>query len=50
MIALPALAAEKDPKTHQCMKGGKVVELKKKECVPGGGKWELIPGKKPNAK
>ena len=50
LLALPVLAAEKDPKTHQCTKNGAVVDLKKKECVPGGGKWGLIPGKKANPK
>ena len=49
LFALPALA-EKDPKTHQCTKDGAVVDKKKKVCAAEGGKWELIPGKKPNPK
>lgn len=48
LLALPVLAAEKDPKTHQCTKNGAVVDKKKKVCAAEGGKWELIPGKKPN--
>lgn len=50
LLAFPVLAKEKDPKTHQCMKNGAVVAIKKKACVPEGGKWELIPGKQPNPK
>ena len=49
LLAVPALA--KGPPTHQCMKDGAVVAKKKKECVPAGGTWELIPVKaKPAAK
>ena len=50
LLALPVLAAEKDPKTHQCTKNGAVVDKKKKVCATEGGKWELIPGKTANPK
>lgn len=49
LLTVPAFA-DKDPKTHQCMKGGVVVDKKKKVCAAEGGKWELIPGKQPNPK